>query len=208
MARAARSARYQAEELDRCIVHQMRDMGGSYAAHMAAATHLFFSKGFWNRHFELRFTFNGRDYAFMGYMDKDKIMDMTRNEVLELYDNVHAVKCMLRDRTFGSLNKWGAACQNAVGGNIGSMPMKGRLFAAGQCYEDLILGAKAAREAAGVEVSDLSASEDDGEASDEEMSVSDDGEPEQYPRWMSTGPLVPFSNPATSDESGGATSGE
>lgn len=169
MARAARSAIYQAEELDRKIVRNMREVGGSYEVNMAAATHLFFSKGFWNRHFELRFTLNGRDYAFMGYMDeRESIMDMTRNEVLELYDNVHAVKAMLRDRTFGSINKWGAACQNAVGGNISSMPLKGRLFAAGVCYEDLVLGAKAAREAAGVEVSDLSASDEDGGAISEE----------------------------------------
>ena len=181
MAHGARHALSAAKNLDRCIVRQMRDLGGSYEAHMAAATHLFFSKRLWNRHFELRFTFNGRDYAFMGYMDEhESIMDMTRNEVLELYDNVHAVKAMLRDRTFGSINKWAAACQNAVGGNISSMPLKGRLFAAGVCYEDLILGAKAAREAAGVEVSDLSASE----ADDEEMSA------------------------ATSDEDCGATSEE
>ena len=66
MSRAVRVAIYQAEEIDKRIVRQMRDMGGSYEVNMAAATHLFFSKGFWNRHFELRFTFNGRDYAFMG----------------------------------------------------------------------------------------------------------------------------------------------
>ena len=112
--------------------------------------------------------------------ERESIMDMTRNEVLELYDNVHAVKAMLKDRYFGSINKWGVACQNAVGGNISSMPLKGRLFAAGVCYEDLILGAKGNREAHGVEVSDLSASEADGE----EMSA------------------------ATSDEDGGATSEE
>jgi hypothetical protein len=206
MARAARSAIYYSEELDRSIVRQMRETGGSYEAHMRDRVHSFFSNDFFNRHFELRFTFDGMEYSFMGYNDDGKIMDMTSNEAFGLYGNgnVHRLKSMLRDRTFTSLNKWGAACQNAVGGNIGSMPLAGRLFAAGVCYEDLILGAKSAREAVGWEVSDLSASEDDGE----EMSVSDDGEPEQYPRWMSTGPLVPFSNPATSDESGGATSGE
>ena len=162
MDRPARSAVFFAEEIDRSIVRQMREDGGSYEAHMAERMHDFFSYDFWGRHFELRFTFNGREHAFMGYNYRGKIMDTTRNEVLELYGNVHAVKCMLRDRTFTSLNKWGAACQNAVGGNISSMPLGRRLFAAGVCYEDLILGAKAAREAAGVEVSDLSASEDDG----------------------------------------------
>ena len=75
MTRPARCALYQAEELDRCIVRQMREAGGSYEAHMAAATHLFFGKRLWNRHFELRFTFNGRDYAFMGYMDKHESVD-------------------------------------------------------------------------------------------------------------------------------------
>jgi hypothetical protein len=98
-------------------------------------------------------------------------MDTTTNEVLKLYGKEHALKSMLKDRTFGSLQKWGAACQNAVGGNIGSMPIKGRLFAAGQCYEDLILDAKAAREAAGVEVSDLETSDEEvSEASGEDMS--------------------------------------
>jgi hypothetical protein len=101
----------------------------------------------------------------MGYNDRGNIMDMTRNEVLKMYGNEHALKSMLKNRTFSGLGLWGAACQNAVDGNIRSMPMKRRLFAVGQCYEDLILGAKAAREAAGVEVSDL-------ETSDEEVSES------------------------------------
>jgi hypothetical protein len=189
----ARVAIREAEELDRSIVRNMREYGGTYEAHMAEHMHDFFSYDFWGRHFELRFTFNGREYAFMGYNYRDKIMDTTRNEVLELYDNVHAVKAMLRDRYFGSLNKWGAACQNAVGGNINSMPLLGRrLFAGGeQCYEDLILGAKAAREASGVEVSDLGEADSSGsEASDQE-----------HPRWMSTGPLMPCSS--SSAESGG-----
>lgn len=196
MAHGARHALSAAKNLDRCIVRQMRDLGGSYEAHMAAATHLFFSKRLWNRHFELRFTFNGRDYAFMGYMHKDEIMDMTSNEVFELYGDVHALKSMLRDRTFGSINKWAAACQNALGGNISSMPLARRLFAAGQCYEDLLLGAKAAREAVGEEVSELSAAQDH---SDSGSAAS----PEQHPRWMSTGPVVPSSNPDSSDESSG-----
>lgn len=122
---------------------------------MADARHQFFSEDFWHFHFELRFSFNGRDYAFMGYNDNGDIMDMTSNEVLKLYGNEHALKSMLKNRTFGGLGLWGAACQNAVGGNIRSMAMLRRLFAAGQCYEDLILGAKGNREAAGVEVSDL-----------------------------------------------------
>ena len=156
MAHALRSAIYEAEEFDRCIVRWQRDIGGSYEFHMADGRYSFFSKKFWGFHFELRFPFNGRDYAFMGYNDDGDIMDTTINEVLKLYGNVHALKSMLKDRTFGSMQKWGAACQNALGGNIRSMPLKGRLFAAGQCYEDLILGAKAAREASGGEVSDSS----------------------------------------------------
>jgi hypothetical protein len=179
----------------------MRRKGGSYEVHMGAATHMFFAAGFWNRHFELRFAFNGRDYAFMGYIEAGRVLDMTRNEVLELYGNVHAVKCMLHDRTFSSLNKWGAACQNAVGGNISSMPLARRLFAGGECYEDLILGAKAAREAAGVEVSDLSASDDgDGEAASSGSSGSEASN-QEHPRWMSTGPLMPCSS-SSADEGG------
>ena len=201
MAHAARDALSAAKKLDQYIVRKMRHEGGSYEMHMteANAVHAFFSKGFWNRHFELRFTFNGTDYAFMGYIYNGEIADMTRNEVFELYGNAHALKSMLVGRTFASLNKWGAACQNAVGGNISSMPLARRLFAAGQCYEDLILRAKAARDAAGEEVSELSAPEHD-TASDSEAS------PEQHPRWMSTGPLVPFSNPNSSDESSGGAS--
>ena len=185
---------YHAEELDRSIVREMRLEGGAhgYELHMADRMHEFFSPRCWHRHFELRFEFNGRDYAFMGYIDDGRVMDTTRNEVLELYGNVHALKSMLHDRTFASLNKWGAACQNAVGGNINSMPLLGRrLFAGGQCYEDLILGAKAAREASGVEVSDLGEADSSGsEASDQE-----------HPRWMSTGPLMPCSS--SSAEEGG-----
>jgi hypothetical protein len=163
MAHALRSALYEAEEFDRCVVRWMRDVGGSYEFHMARGRDSFFSDKFWAFHFELRFPFNGRDYAFKGYNANGEIMDTTSNEVLKLYGNEHALKSMLKDRTFGGLGLWGAACQNAVGGNIRSMPLKRRLFAAGQCFEDLILGAKAAREAAGVEVSDL-------ETSDEEVS--------------------------------------
>jgi len=128
--------------------------GYTYEMAMGHYVHQFFSEEFWGHEFELKFTFNGREYVFMGYVnDEIEIKDMTRNEVLALYGNEHALKSMLKDRTFGSMQKWGAACQNALGGNIRSMPLKGRLFAAGQCYEDLILGAKAAREASGVEVS-------------------------------------------------------
>ena len=161
MSRPARCALYQATKFDKTIVRSLRDIhrtfeGSSYSYEMAMADyeHEFFSDKYFHYHFELRFTFNGRDYAFMGYNDEGKIMDTTSNEVLKLYGKEHALKSMLKDRTFGSLQKWGAACQNAVGGNIGSMPIKGRMFAAGQCYEDLILDAKAAREAAGEEVSD------------------------------------------------------
>ena len=155
MSRAARAALYQAEVFDKGIVRQMHRFpaSGSYEMHMTTRVHEFFSDDYWCFHFELRFTFGGREYAFMGYNEKGAIMDMTRNEVLELYGNVHALKSMLRERTFDSMQKWGAACQNALGGNISSMPLGRRLFAAGQCYEDLILGAKAAREASGVEVS-------------------------------------------------------
>jgi len=166
MAHALRSAIYEAEEFDRCIVRWQRDVGGSYEFHMAAGRSSFFSEKFWAFHFELRFSFNGRDYAFMGYNANGDIMDTTSNQVLKLYGNEHALKSMLKNRTFGGLGLWGAACQNALGGNIRSMPLKGRLFAAGRSFEDLILGAKAAREASGVEVSDLSESE----ASGEEMS--------------------------------------
>ena len=196
----ARVAIREAEELDRSIVREMRLEGGSYEAHMAKRMHEFFSRKFWARHFELRFEFNGRDYAFMGYMTGGRVLDTTRNEVLELYGNVHALKSMLNDRTFASLGKWGAACQNAVGGNINSMPLLGRrLFAGGeQCYEDLILGAKAAREAWGAEVSDLSASDDgDGEPGSSGSEASN----QEHPRWMSTGPLMPCSS--SSAESGG-----
>ena len=150
----ARVAIREAEELDRSIVREMRLEGGSYEAHMAKRMHEFFSRKFWARHFELRFEFNGRDYDFMGYMTGGRVLDTTRNEVLELYGNVRATKAMLKDRTFPSLNKWAAACQNAVGGNVGSMPLARRLFAGGVCYEDLMRAAKEAREASGEEVSD------------------------------------------------------
>jgi hypothetical protein len=168
MSRAARLARFEAKRFDKHIARHLRDVhtvfigsGYSYEMAMVDYVHEFFSEEFWGYHFELRFTFNGRDYAFMGYNDKGDIMDTTSNEVLALYGRVNALKSMLKDRTFGSMQKWGAACQNAVGGNIRSMTLKGRLFAAGQCYEDLILGAKAAREASGVEVSDLSGDDDE-----------------------------------------------
>jgi len=163
MSRAARIARFEAKRFDKHIARHVRGVhtvfiGRSYSYEMAMVdyVHQFFSEEFWGFHFELRFTFNGRDYAFMGYNDKGDIMDTTSNEVLALYGRVNALKSMLKDRTFGSMQKWGAACQNAVGGNIPSMPLKGRLFAAGQCYEDLMLDAKAAREASGVEVSESS----------------------------------------------------
>ena len=172
---------------------------GSYEMVLNDRVHEFFSQQFWHYHFELRFKFRDMQYSFMGFNDEGEIMDTTVNEVLELYDNVHALKSMLKDRTFCSINKWAAACQNAVGGNISSMPLARRLFAAGQCYEDLILSAKAAREAAGAEVSELSAPEDDASGSEREPSAGE-GSSQQHPRWMSTGPVVPFSNPNSSDE--------
>jgi hypothetical protein len=207
MSRAARAALYQAQEFDKGIVRQMHRFpdSGSYEMHMTSRVHEFFSDYFWSFHFELRFTFSGREYAFMGYNDKGAILDMTRNEVLELYGNVHALKSMLRERTFDSMQKWGAACQNALGGNISSMPLARRLFAAGHCYEDLILGAKAAREDSGGEVSELSAPEEDsGDDDSEDSGSGSEASRQEHPRWMSTGPVVPFSNPATSDESDGA----
>ena len=136
-------------------------------------------------------------------------MDMTSNETFELYDKAHALKSMLRGRTFSSMNTWGAACQNAVDGNISSMPLARRLFAAGQRYEDLILGAKAAREAAGAEVSELSSPEHLSDSysihSSRAPSDTEDGEGSSQRRasWMSTGTEVPFSNPNSSDESSG-----
>jgi len=154
-------ARGEAKRFDKHIVRHLRDLrtvfigtGYSYEMAMVDYVHEFFSEEFWGYNVELKFTFNGMEYAFMGYInDENEIEVKTSNEVLALYGRVNALKSMLKDRTFGSMQKWGAACQNAVGGNIHSMPLKGRLFAAGQCYEDLILGAKAAREASGVEVS-------------------------------------------------------
>ncbi len=160
----AHIARREAKRFDKHIVRHLRDLrtvfigsGYSYEMAMVDYVHEFFSEKFWGYNVELKFTFNGREYAFMGYInDEIEIEDKTSNEVLKLYGNEHALKSMLKDRTFGSMQKWGAACQNAVGGNIPSMPLKGRLFAAGQCYEDLMLDAKAAREASGGEVSDSS----------------------------------------------------
>lgn len=196
MARAANTALYCAEEFDKCIMRQVHRFGGTYETIMTEHVHEFFSDDFWHMHFELRFKFRDMEYSFMGYNDKGKIMDMTSNEAFGLYGNAHALKSMLRDRTFSSMNKWGAACQNAVGGNIGSMPLARRLFAAGQCYEDLVLGAKAAREAAGAEVSELSAPEDDDSGSEREPSDSE-GSSQQRPRFSTPAmPRVP--HPATS----------
>lgn len=189
MAYALRRAENCAADLDRYIVRQVRRYpGAQYERRMHDLMPTFFSKKMWARYFELRFTFGGMEYSFMGYDDQGKIMDMTSNEAFGLYGNVHRLKSMLRNRTFDSLNKWGAACQNAVGGNIASMPLAGRLFAAGQRYEDLVLRAKAAREAAGVEVSD--------ESSDSEVS----DESESSEEWVNSMDVVFSSNPESSDD--------
>jgi hypothetical protein len=168
----ANYVKYRAGLFDKYLVRKMRREGGSYETHMADGVHEFFSPRYYAKHLELRFKFNGTEYAFKAYVYEDnRVMDTTFNEVLELYPNVHALKSMLRDRVFPSLNKWGAACQNAVGGNIPSMPLTRRLFAGGQCYEDLILAAKAARETAGEEVSEeLSESDYYSEPSDNDSS--------------------------------------
>jgi hypothetical protein len=161
-----------ARYFDKYLVRKMRRDGGSYETHMADGVHEFFSPRYYANHLELRFKFNDKVYSFKAYVFEDNaVMDTTVNEVLELYPNVHALKSMLKCRVFPSLNKWGAACQNAVGGNIPSMPLARRLFAGGECYEDLILAAKAAREAAGVEVSsELSESDSYSEPSDDHSS--------------------------------------
>ena len=54
------------------------------------------------------------------------------------------------------------------------MPLSRRLFAGGQCYEDLIKAAKDAREASGEEVSEMSESESSGSSE------------ASHPRWHST----------------------
>jgi hypothetical protein len=164
-----------ARYFDKYLVRKMRREGGSYEMHMADGVHEFFSPRYYAKHLELRFKFNDKVYSFKAYVYEDyAVMDTTVNEVLELYPNVHALKSMLRERVFPSLHKWGAACQNAVGGNIPSMTLTRRLFAGGQCYENLILAAKAAREAAGEEVSELSGSDYYSEHSSRNASDSDD----------------------------------
>jgi hypothetical protein len=161
-----------ARYFDKYLVRKMRREGDSYETHMADGVHEFFSPRYYAKYVELRFKFNGTEHAFKGYVYEDnRVMDTTVNEVFELYPNVHALKSTLRCRVFPSLNKWGAACQNTVGGNIPSMPLARRLFASGECYEDLILTAKAAREAAGAEVSsELSESDYYSEPSDNDSS--------------------------------------
>ena len=148
---AGGAAQEWARGFDRHIVRTMRRYGGSYDEHVAGSMHAFFTgKGT----VELRFEFNEKAYAFTGRGGGCIFEDTTRHEVLELYGNVRATKAMLKDRTFPSLNKWAAACPNAVGGNVGSMPLARRLFAGGVCYEDLMRAAKEAREASGEDVSD------------------------------------------------------
>ena len=165
------AANYTAEEwarsFDKCLVRKAHRDGGTYETHMRDCVSEFFSEcfyGFAGKEVELRFKFQDKAFSFKAFVYDDfKVMDTTSNEVLGLYDNVHALKSMLKDgRIFRSLQKWATACYNAVGGNIRSMPLARRLFADnGQCYEDLIQAAKDAREASGEEVSELSASDSD-----------------------------------------------
>ena len=174
-----------AREFDKCLVRKVRRDGGTYEFHLANGAHEFFSERFYSKDVALTFNLTSKQYTFTSFVFDDfRVIDTTRNEVLNLYPNVHALKSMLKDRTFVSLNKWGTACQNALGANISSMSITRRLFADGQCYEDLIQAAKNAREASGEEVSEShyrASSESDYNASSE---VS-------HPRWHSTGRLMP-----------------
>ena len=184
------TAQDSARNFDKCMVRKLNNEGGTYEKHMVLHVHEFFSEHFYDGPVQLRFKFNNREYTFTGRVDPNfMVHDFIQDEVLNLYPNVNTLKSMIRDRYFPSFNKWGAACLNALGGDIKSMSIDRRLFVDDQCYEDLIQAAKNAREASGEEVSELS------ELSESDYSVSSET---SHPRWQCLMPYTPSSEESDS----------
>jgi hypothetical protein len=160
-------AEIAAENFDKRLARMVYRDGGTYDSHMHRCVGMFFSDN--NIAVELRFTYKGNEYAFTGKVWSDnQVEDRTKNEIFQLYGSVNRMKSMLQNRSFESLNKWGAACQNGLGADIVSMNLAGHLFADGVRYEDLIQAAQAARLDAGVEVSDMSSSDEDVSSDEDE----------------------------------------